>query len=146
MAVSMEPYGWVVCWCHLGFSGLLWTGLCYRQQTQAPLRASWGQRDAVLRFYGRLFLHGLQPHRVWHPLSRFGMLWICVYISVSQLLPIICTHKCCPRTTFHNQLYITSIYMKEMVEAWGKWWLHKILAAFLLRPPQYIKHHIFELK
>lgn len=131
----MEPYGWVVCWCHFGFSGPLWTGLCYRKQTQAHSRASWVQRDAVMWFYGRLFLHWQQPHQACDPRSRFGMLWICVYSSLSQLLPRICTHKCCPRTTFHNQLY-----MKEMWgEVWGKWWLHKILAASLLWPSKYIK-------
>ncbi len=34
------------------------------------------------------FLHGQQTHRTCHPLSMFGMLWISVYDSVFQFLPI----------------------------------------------------------
>ncbi len=34
------------------------------------------------------FLHGQHTHRTCHPLSMFGMLWIGVYDSVFQLLPI----------------------------------------------------------
>ncbi len=34
------------------------------------------------------FLHGLHTHRTCHPLSMFGMLWIGVYYSVFQFLPI----------------------------------------------------------
>ncbi len=34
------------------------------------------------------FLHGQHTHRICHPLSMFGMLWIGVYDSVFQFLPI----------------------------------------------------------
>ncbi len=34
------------------------------------------------------FLHGQHTHRTCHPLSMFGMLWICVYNSMFQFLPI----------------------------------------------------------
>ncbi len=34
------------------------------------------------------FLHGQHTHRTCHPLSMFGMLWIGVYDSMFQLLPI----------------------------------------------------------
>ncbi len=34
------------------------------------------------------FLHGQHTHRTRHPLSMFGMLWIGVYDSVFQFLPI----------------------------------------------------------
>ncbi len=34
------------------------------------------------------FLHGQHTHRTCHPLSMFGMLWISVYDSVFQFLPI----------------------------------------------------------
>ncbi len=34
------------------------------------------------------FLHGQHTHRTCHPLSRFGMLWIGVYDSMFQFLPI----------------------------------------------------------
>ncbi len=34
------------------------------------------------------FLHGQHTHRTSHPLSMFGMLWIGVYDSVFQFLPI----------------------------------------------------------
>ncbi len=34
------------------------------------------------------FLHGQHTHRTYHPLSMFGMLWIGVYDSVFQFLPI----------------------------------------------------------
>ncbi len=34
------------------------------------------------------FLHGQHTHRACHPLSMFGMLWIDVYDSVFQFLPI----------------------------------------------------------
>ncbi len=33
-------------------------------------------------------LHGQHTHRICHPLSMFGMLWIGVYDSVFQILPI----------------------------------------------------------
>ncbi len=35
-----------------------------------------------------VFLHGQHTHRTCHPLSMFGMLWIGVYDSVFQFLPI----------------------------------------------------------
>ncbi len=34
------------------------------------------------------FLHGQHTHRTCHPLSMFGMLWIGIYDSVFQFLPI----------------------------------------------------------
>ncbi len=36
------------------------------------------------------FLHGQHTHRTCHPLSMFGMLWIGIYDSVFQFLPISC--------------------------------------------------------
>uniref|UniRef100_A0A673YZD5 TBC1 domain family member 22B n=1 Tax=Salmo trutta TaxID=8032 RepID=A0A673YZD5_SALTR len=35
-----------------------------------------------------VFLHGLHTHQTCHPLSMFGMLWIYMYNSMFQLLPI----------------------------------------------------------
>ncbi len=34
------------------------------------------------------FMHGQHTHQTCHPLSMFGMLWISVYDSVFQFLPI----------------------------------------------------------
>ncbi len=81
------------------------------------LTAVWMHRDTVTRSWGPLlchssttiimhspmlqgsvhnswklktyqFLHGKHTHRTCHPLSMFGMLWIIVYDSVFQFLPI----------------------------------------------------------
>ncbi len=71
------------------------------------------------------FLHGQHTHRTRHPLSMFGMVWIGVYDSMFQFLPI---SNILPIeeewTTFHNQ-YPDQLSAKEMCcTAWGKWWSH----------------------
>ena len=48
---------------------------------KGSLRNSWKLKTSQ-------FLHGQHTHRTCHPLSMFGMLWIGVYDSVFQFLPI----------------------------------------------------------
>ncbi len=71
------------------------------------------------------FLHGQHTDRTCHPLNMFGMLWIGVYDSVFQFLPISSNFaQPLKRSgpTFHNQ-QPDQLYAKEMCcTAWGKWW------------------------
>ncbi len=87
------------------------------------------------------FLHGQHTHRTCHPLSMFGMLWIGVYDSVFQFLPISSNFaQPLKRSgpTFHRPQSTTWSTAKEMCcTAWGKWWSHQILIGF--RTPQYSK-------
>ncbi len=82
------------------------------------------------------FLHGQHTHRACHPLSMFGMLWICLYDSVFQFLAISSNFtQLLKRSepTFHRPQSTT--YVKEMCcTAWGKWWLHQILTGFRTSP------------
>ncbi len=48
------------------------------------------------------FLHGQHTHRTCHPLSMFGMLWIGVYDSVFQFLPIYSNFAQPLKRTFHR--------------------------------------------
>ncbi len=96
------------------------------------------------------FLHGQHTHRTCHPLSMFGMLWISVYDSVFQFLPISATSHSHWRGvdqhyTGHNQ-QPDQLYAKEMCcTAWGKWWSHQILTGFRTPgPPNTVKLHILE--
>ncbi len=79
------------------------------------------------------FLHGQHTHRTCHPLSIFGMLWIGVYDSVFQFLPI--------SSNFTQPLKRSGPTLhrpqsKEMCcTAWGKWWSHQILTGFRTPPP-----------
>ncbi len=72
------------------------------------------------------FLHGQHTHRTCHPLSMFGMLWIGVYDSVFQFLPISSNFaqplkRSGPTFHRHNQ-QPDQLYEKEMCcTAWGKW-------------------------
>ncbi len=89
------------------------------------------------------FLHRQNTHRTCHPLSMFGMLWIGVYDSLFQFLPISSNFtQPLKRSgpTFHNQ-QPDQLYAKEMCcTAWGKWWSHQILTGFLTPwTPQYSK-------
>ncbi len=87
------------------------------------------------------FLHGQHTHRTCHPLSMFRMLWIGIYDSVFQFLPI-SSNFTQPlkrsEPTFHRP------QSKEMCcTAWGKWWSHQILTGFRT-PPNTVKLHILE--
>ncbi len=87
------------------------------------------------------FLHGQHTHRTCHPLSMFGILWIGVYDSVFQFLPISSNFaQPLKRSgpTFHNQ-QPDQFYVKEMCcTAWGKWW------SQWWSPPNTVKLHILE--
>ncbi len=79
------------------------------------------------------FLHGQHIHPTCHPLSMFGMLWIGVYDSMFQFLPI-SNNFAQPLKrsgpTFHNQ-QPDQLYAKEMCcTDWDKWWSHQILTGF----------------
>ncbi len=72
--------------------------------------------------------------------DMFGMLWIGVYDSVFQFLPI--------SSNFAQPLKRSGqpdqLYAKEMwCAAWGKWWSHQILTGFRT-PPNTVKLHILE--
>ncbi len=77
------------------------------------------------------FLHGQHNHRTWHPLSMFGMIWIGVYDSVFQFLPISSNFaQPLKRSgpTFHRPQSTT---WSTLCEGDGKWWSHQILTSFL---------------
>ncbi len=102
------------------------------------------------------FLHDQHTHRTCHPASMFGILWIGVYDSVFQFLPI-SSNFTLPlkrsRPTFHNQ-QPDQLYAKEMCcTACGKWWSHQIQTVFRNpapppppppRTPNTVKLHILE--
>ncbi len=76
------------------------------------------------------FLHGQHTHRTCHPLSMFGMLWIGVYDSVFQFLPISSNFaQPLKRSgpTFHRPQSTT---WSTLCEGDGKWWSHQILTGF----------------
>ncbi len=81
------------------------------------------------------FLHDQHTHRTCHTLSMFRMLWIGVYDSVFQFLPISSNFtqplkRSDQHPTGHNQ-QPDQLYVKEMCcTAWGKWWSHQILTGF----------------
>ncbi len=54
---------------------------CTAPMLQGSVHNSWKLKTSQ-------FLHGQHTHRTCHPLSMFGMLWIGVYDSVFQFLPI----------------------------------------------------------
>ncbi len=62
---------------HGGGGVMVWAGVCYGQSVHNFWKLKTSQ-----------FLHGQHTHRTCHPLSMFGMLWIGVYDSVFQFLPI----------------------------------------------------------
>ncbi len=98
---------------HGGGGVMVWAGVCYGQRTQVHfidgnLNAQI-YRDEILRPIVLPFIHdhhlmlqhdnarphvtgicthGQHTHRTCHPLSMFGILWIGVYDSVFQFLPI----------------------------------------------------------
>ncbi len=76
------------------------------------------------------FLHGQHTHRTCHPLSMFGMLWIGVYDSVFQFLPISRNFtQLLKRSgpTFHRPQSTT---WSTLCKGDGKWWSHQILTGF----------------
>ncbi len=111
-----------------------------RPMLQGSVHNSWKLKTSQ-------FLHGQYTHRTCHPLSMFGMLWIGVYDSMFQFLPISSnfTQPLKSGPTFHNQ-QPEQLYVKEMVcPVWGKWWSHKIL-TFRTQPGPHppVKLHILE--
>ncbi len=100
---------------HGGGGVMVWGGVCYGQRTQVHfidgILNAQRYRDEILRpivvpfihdhhlmLQGSVhnswklktsqFLHGQYTHRTRHPLSMFRMLWIGIYDSVFQFLPI----------------------------------------------------------
>ncbi len=69
----------------LGHSSTTITSCCsmimHGPMLQGSVHNSWKLKTSQ-------FLHGQHTHRTCHPLSMFGMLWIDVYDSVFQFLPI----------------------------------------------------------
>ncbi len=93
------------------------------------------------------FLNGQLTHRICHPLSMFGMLWIGVYDSMFQFLPISSNFtQPLKRSgpTLHNQ-QPDQLYVKQMCcTAGGKWWSQQILTGFRTPPSNTVKLHILE--
>ncbi len=85
---------------HGGGGFMVWAGVCYGQRTQVHfidgILNAQRYHDEILRLIVVPFIHdhhlmlqhGQHPHRTCHPLSMFGMVWICVYDSAFQFLPI----------------------------------------------------------
>ncbi len=72
------------------------------------------------------FLHGQHTHRACHPLSMFGMLWIGVYDSVFQFLPISSKfaqplNRSVP--TFHNSMRRRCVALREANGGHTRYWL-----------------------
>ncbi len=61
-----------------------WSMIMHGPMLQESVHNSWKLKTSQ-------FLHGQHTHRTYHPLSMFGMLWIGVYDSVFQFLPISCS-------------------------------------------------------
>ncbi len=90
---------------------------------QGSVRNSWKLKTSQ-------FLHGQHTHWTCHPLSMFGMLWIGVYDSVFQFLPISSNFtQPLKRSgpTFHRPQSTT---WSTLCEGDGKWWSHQILTGF----------------
>ncbi len=90
---------------------------------QGSVHSSWKLKTSQ-------FLHGQYTHRTCHPLSMFGMLWIGVYDSVFQFLPISSNFaQPLKRSgpTFHRPQSTT---WSTLCEGDGKWWSHQILTGF----------------
>ncbi len=96
------------------------------------------------------FLRGQHTHRTCHPLSMFGMLWISLYDSVFQFLPISGNFaQPLKRSglTFHRPQSTTwsTLCEGDVLHAWGKWWSHQILTGFRTSgAPNTVKLHILE--
>ncbi len=85
------------------------------------------------------FLHGQHTNRTCHPLSMFGMLWIGIYDSVFQFLPISSNFaQPLKRSgpTFHRPQLTT---WSTLCEGDCKWWSHQILTGFRTPPPPQIQ-------
>ncbi len=60
---------------------LMFSMIMHGPMLQGSVHNSWKLKTSQ-------FLHGQHTHRTCHPLSMFGMLWIGIYDSVFQFLPI----------------------------------------------------------
>ncbi len=102
---------WAPLLCH---SSTIITSCCsmimHGPMLQGSVHNSWKLKTSQ-------FLHGQHTHRTYHPVSMFGMLWIGVYDSVFQFLPI-SSNFTLPlkrsRPTFHNQ-QPDQLYAKEQL-------------------------------
>ncbi len=92
------------------------------------------------------FLHGQHTHRTCHPLSMFGMLWIGVYDSVFQFLPISSNFAQPLKRSGPTFNRPQSTTWSTLCEGDGKWWSHQILTGFQnpLDPHNTVKLHILE--
>ncbi len=83
---------------HGGGGVRVWAGVCYGQRTQVHfidgILNAQRYHDEILIVHNSWklkksqFLHGQHTQLTCHPLSMFGMLWIGVYDSLFQFLPI----------------------------------------------------------
>ncbi len=102
------------------------------------------------------FLHGQHTHWTCHPLSMFGMLWIGIYDSAFQFLPIIQQLRTAieeewtniPQATINNLINSMRRRCVALCEANGGH-SHQILTGFQTPldpppPPNTVKLHILE--
>ncbi len=87
------------------------------------------------------FLHGQHIHRTYHPLRMFGMLWIGVYDSVFQLLPISSNFaQPLKRSGQPDQLYAKEV----CCTAWGGHTRYSLVFGHPPDPPNTVELHILE--
>ncbi len=101
---------------------------CCKDMLQGSVHNSWKLKTSQ-------FLHGQHTHRTCHPMSMFGMLWIGVYDSVFQFLPISSNFAQPLKMsgpTFHRPQSTTR---STLCEGDGKWWSHQILTGVWTPPP-----------
>ncbi len=136
MTACMASCGWADCWCHCCGSRSPWWRWAYVMGRHMLWTTNTGEHFIELKT--SQFLHWQHTHRTCHPLSMFGMLWIGVYDSVFQYLPISSNFTQPLKwsgPTFNNQ-QPDQLYAKEMCwTAWGKWWSHQIQTGFQTTPP-----------
>ncbi len=141
-------------WMHRDTVTRSWGPLCHSSMTitsccsmimhspmlQGSVHNSWKLKTSQ-------FLHGQYTHRTCHPLSMFGMLWIGVYDSVFQFLPI-SSNFVQPlkrsEPTFHRPQSTT---WSTLCKGDGKWWSHQILTGSWTPPdppPHTEKLHILK--
>ncbi len=142
----MASCGWAVCWCQrCGSSSPWWRwgyGMSRRMLWTMNTRAFyWWYFECTEIPWRDPEAHccAIHPQPLpCHPLSIFGMLWIGVYDSVFQFLPISSNFtQPLKRSgpTFHRPHLTTWSTLCEGDVANGKWWSHQILTGFRIPPP-----------
>ncbi len=133
---------WSPLLCHSSTTTSCCSIIMHSQMLQGSVHNSWNLKTSQ-------FLHGQYTHRTCHSLIMFGMLWIGVYHSVFQYLPISSNFtQPLKRSgpTFHRPQSTTWSTAKEMCcTAWGKlYWYWLVFGPPPPDPPNTVKQHILE--